>query len=149
MKKYWINSIVIVLLSLCQMSYGALIAHYSFDNASDLGHDDSGNGNNLLVNGAIPDFDPSGAIGGASASDGTQGWKTPVGVNSTPSFTFATWINPESITGTYWTQATPSTDGIRTYVSSDKFTFAVYRNGTATTVGGATVAYTGNGSMSR
>ena len=73
-----------------------LVGYWSFDNASDLGHDDSGNGNHGTVYGAVS---TTGMVGNAMSFDGNGDYVV-VGdsdeLDLTSSFTLSFWLNSGS-----------------------------------------------------
>lgn len=82
--------------SVCSVSGADLVVRYSFDNAADIGHDDSGNGLDLSVYGVEPVYSETGKIGGSASFDGsTQGFFTPPGVMPIGSFTLALWAESD------------------------------------------------------
>jgi hypothetical protein len=73
-----------------------LVAYWSFDDSSDVGHDDSGNGNQGVNNGAT--WVSDGVIGGALNFDGSNDYvefSSPV--LSQPPYSVCAWVKPESI----------------------------------------------------
>src|SRR6185437_10896017 len=79
----------------------ALIAHYTFDNTSNLGQDSSASGNNLVAVGS-PGSTTSGGLfgGGALSLSGTpnylkQGATSPTGVpTGNSAYTVSVWVQP-------------------------------------------------------
>jgi Concanavalin A-like lectin/glucanases superfamily len=73
-----------------------LVAYWSFDDSSDVGHDDSENGNQGLNNGAT--WVSDGVIGGALDFDGSNDYvefSSPV--LGQPPYSICAWVKPESI----------------------------------------------------
>ncbi len=72
-----------------------LVAYWSFDDSSDVGHDDSGNGNQGVNNGAT--WVSDGVIGGTLNFDGTDSVSFSSPVLSQPPYSVCAWVKPESI----------------------------------------------------
>jgi hypothetical protein len=113
-----------------------LVAHYSFDNASDLGNDDSGNLNDGVNKGGVT-ADVSGKKGGAASFDGEKhlnfGSGTAVQLGgSGKSFSISAW-SKRTASGDYDFIVTQGTSllnyGIRFgYRADDKFGFSFSNN---------------------
>lgn len=76
-----------------------LMLHYSFDDPSNLGTDNSGHGHNAVNSGAT--FLASGNRGGAASFNGTSSYLTAlldVGIIAMPKMTWGAWVKPTSIT---------------------------------------------------
>ncbi|NQU26430.1 MAG: hypothetical protein HQ567_34525, partial [Candidatus Nealsonbacteria bacterium] len=96
-----------------------LVAYYSFNNASDMGHDDSGNGLDVAAVGG-----PTQAFGGAALLDGVDDYFLSTGVNGVPGavgngdHTVIGWVKS---TKTGWQTALSAhgADGSNRFVASD------------------------------
>lgn len=99
------------------VSQASLVVHYTFDDASSITNDASGNGKNLKVYGAAADYSASGVFGGAAVFNGTsQGFQTPTGILPAGSFTLALWIKADTWGNTsYVTKSFSSTSGFQFY----------------------------------
>ena len=90
-----------VILGVCLTSQAGLVAHYSFDDASSVTNDSSGNGNDLAVFSGYgtPGYTADGKFGGGTTFDGaTQGWVANDDMYPQGSFSFAAWILPTAST---------------------------------------------------
>lgn len=97
-------TIVALAFQACLPAHAALVAYYTYDNASNLGLDSSGNGNNLLTaSGAVA---TTGKAGGGVDLNGSSGilysasgtlTGLPTGASS---YTVATWFNADPVGGT-------------------------------------------------
>lgn len=85
------------LVAVCQ-TYGGIVAHYSFDDAGDLGVDSSGNGHNLADFDNAPAYTSAGKVGGAASFDGsTQGYQVQNYIFPEGDFSFALWVKPDEV----------------------------------------------------
>jgi uncharacterized membrane protein len=84
---------------LSRQAVAGLMLHYSFDDPSNLGADNSGHGHNAVNSGAT--FFASGNRGGAASFNGASSFLTApldVGITAMPKMTWGAWLKPTSVT---------------------------------------------------
>jgi hypothetical protein len=98
MRNVMLGALLVILLT-AGIGHADLVGYWSFDNAADPGHDDSGNGNNGTVHGAIP---ASGKVGNALSFDGMDSY---VNIPDAPEFdvgsriTMSAFVKLDSLDG--------------------------------------------------
>lgn len=127
MKRYCVG-IITVIMGFCLTGQASLIAQYTFDSATTITNDSSGNGKGLEVypGYGTPGYSDQGVSGGASSFNGsTQGWIINNYIYPAGSFTFAAWIKPE---GTVTMISTPwsLTTGYNVYAAAGAYRFMTY-----------------------
>lgn len=102
MKKNSVIVFLAVFVFVCNSAKSAnLIAHYTFDDAKELGRDSSGNGHALVAFDTAPAYGAAGKIGGAAVFDGaTQGYQMQGAAFPRGSFSFALWVKPSALNQT-------------------------------------------------
>jgi hypothetical protein len=96
-------SVGIVMSALAPNAHAGLVGLYTYDDASNLGKDSSGKGNNLTAGFGTP-TGVAGKFGGGMDLNGNADLVSPTGyVNGLPtgnsSYTIASWINPDTAGG--------------------------------------------------
>lgn len=127
MKKYRI-SLLTVVLGACLTGHAGLVAHYTFDDSTNMVSDASGNGHDLSVSAGYgtPDYTADGKIDGASVLNSggiaSQGWVTDQYI-LTPSFTFAAWVKPMG-TSSMVVQPWSLGSGYSVYIAAESYRVA-------------------------
>ena len=107
---------------------GGLVAHWALDDPSDVGRDDSGNGNDGTATGTA--WTPAGKIDGALEFDGLDDYVdcgNSASLNITHEITVAAWVNIDAVPAD-WTTVIAKGDSawrLSTYESETRFHFAV------------------------
>jgi hypothetical protein len=82
-----------------------LVAHYSFDNPTSLGHDDSSRGNNVVssgsLGGGLPAYTPAGVAGGAVQFNGSNWFLLPTNLIAVVArdFSVSLWLRTTQASG--------------------------------------------------
>lgn len=119
MKKLVYVSGVFLFFAMWTLGAG-LVAHYTFDNAGDLGNDSSTNGNfDLTVNSGFiaAEYTAAGKVAGAARFATNSSYITPTNIYSTPSFTFAAWVKADHTNVISIVAPTAGRGGFQAYAS--------------------------------